>query len=237
MGYSRQYQNWHSDSNEYFAKIVRSRKNQISQFLKDAPLDARILEIGCGMGFTLAALIELGYRHVLGVDSDSGQIEKCQSRKLPAIHVDENGEWIKEQKQNFDYIIALDVLEHIPKIALIAFCKELHNILNTNGKLLGTVPNAHSSFAATYRWDDWTHHSSFTPTSIDYVLWHAGFQSIVTSESETIPRYRFIPRTTTILWWMKKLMRQPRRLSAILEMGSYGKGIPLSLNLFFTATK
>src|SRR3974390_2327630 len=48
-----------------------------------ADRDSRILVISCGPGYLVDLLVQMGYRNVLGIDSDARKVAHAQSRGLP----------------------------------------------------------------------------------------------------------------------------------------------------------
>jgi predicted SAM-dependent methyltransferase len=70
------------------------------------------------------------------------------------------------------------VLEHIPVDEQLPFLRGVNAALKAGGTVVGHVPNPNSLVSNRYRWGDWTHHSSFTKHSIDFVLNNAGFRRL-----------------------------------------------------------
>ena len=61
-----------------------------------------------------------------------------------------------------DVIIMSHVLEHFPKDNIIPTLKKAYNILNPNGKLIVSVPNAQSNTGSYWAYEDFTHSTLFT---------------------------------------------------------------------------
>lgn len=104
-----------------------------------------ILDVGCGMGLMLDSLA--GYGQVYGVDTEEEAVKYCndsmsrdttKSHRGGVVKIGSLPDKIPFQNNMFDYIFALDVLEHIEddKAAL----NTLFNLLKPNGKLIITVP-------------------------------------------------------------------------------------------------
>jgi SAM-dependent methyltransferase len=47
--------------------------------------DFAVLDVGCGMGFALGSLRQLGYRHLEGFDTDNNQVALAQKGGLPVV--------------------------------------------------------------------------------------------------------------------------------------------------------
>jgi 2-polyprenyl-3-methyl-5-hydroxy-6-metoxy-1,4-benzoquinol methylase len=88
--------------------------------LLPANRDAAILDLGCGMGQFLAYLKARGYQRVTGIDLSRSQIDYCHAQGLlNAQLVDDSIAFLAGQQQQFAAIVAIDVIEHIPKATLI----------------------------------------------------------------------------------------------------------------------
>lgn len=137
-----------------------------------------ICDIGCGFGQTLAAIRDLGYVNVFGIEpSQSGHQHAC-ARGLK-VYKGEVAQVVKSLPQRTKFAYMCHVLEHIPKkeiIPTLKFIKE--SILAPDGKLLVAVPNAQSYTGAYWRYEDWTHETLFTSGSLLYVMRAAGFDNV-----------------------------------------------------------
>ena len=199
-----------------------------------------ILDVGCGMGLALGFLHQAGFSNLKGIDSDVGQVRLAQESHLPAIHVPDTVGYLKGKMATADTVLCLDVLEHIPKKIQIDFLGAIFQALKPGGRLLLTVPNANSSLANRWRYNDWTHELSFTEHSLDFVLYHAGFRTITVSPAEFIqrPRFFFLPVAGSRHWWAFRFFRFLRRMEMMAELGpDQGRQVPLSLNLLAVADK
>ena len=100
----------------------------------------KIFDVGCGMGITLTALHQKG--EVYGMDFESDAVEYCQM----LFDQDYSEEHIKVGslpynipfQEEFNTIVALDVLEHIEDD--VAALSELFKHTKVGGNLLLTVP-------------------------------------------------------------------------------------------------
>ena len=110
----------------------------------------RILEIGCGASRILPDLAGLGFT---GKALDSSELAQQESRAcidhfgLPFLLADSID---KTDKNNYDVVMALEVLEHIKDDE--AAIKEWSACLNENGLLIISVPAFQRKFGATDIW-------------------------------------------------------------------------------------
>jgi 2-polyprenyl-3-methyl-5-hydroxy-6-metoxy-1,4-benzoquinol methylase len=239
IDYTRHYRRWHDDSDDHFASMASGFARKLEPLLP-AQRSARILEIGCGMGFALGGLQQLGYDDIHGIDSDRGQVAMATRRGLPVSHVPlaaSNG-FFAENMDGFDVVMCIDVLEHVPVDDQLAFLRQLHGTLKAGGRLICQVPNANSGIASRYRYIDWTHHCSFSEASLDFVLHNAGFVDIRIMESNPIvrPRLPFILRRSVANWLLRQAFHTLRRLEYAAEVGwPEARSLPLTPNIMATA--
>jgi SAM-dependent methyltransferase len=212
--------------------------------------NARILEIGCGRGYCMLALREMGYGDVTGLEVDKGQYESCMQKGLNVHLVEQSIGFCLNNSSSFDLVIAFDVLEHIQPNQQLGQVKAIQESLKVGGKFLCTVPNANSTLASRWRYIDWTHWCSFTESSLDFLLFNGGFKTIVFKEHEFfkpgLPWRSYFSRyplrksfwTHTLRSIAFRFVRFNQRLKMFAELGwDEAKNIPLSLNLFAVAEK
>jgi len=238
LDYSLHYSKWHNDSDEHFNNYINYYKKNLLPFLPEDK-EIAILDVGCGYGLALYALRKLGYKNLKGIDISPQQVKVGQSKGLNIEWVEDTNHWLIKNQNKFDVILTLDVLEHIDFSYQISFLKAIHQSLKAYGSLLCTVPNASASFAARWRYIDWTHRIGFTEHSLEFVLLNSGFKNVSVHEIEfnQKPKYPFLIRKKVLIWWLFKFFRTLRRLEAMTELGKEGKKIPLSLNIMAVAKK
>jgi SAM-dependent methyltransferase len=235
IDYTRYYLRWHDDTDDHFASMASGFARKLEPLLP-AQRSVRILEVGCGMGFALGGLQQLGYHDIRGIDADRGQIAAATRRGLPVSHVPIalSNEFFAENIDGFDIVMCFDVLEHIPVSDQLAFLRQLHATLKAGGRLICQVPNANSGIASRFRYNDWTHHCSFSDASLDFVLHNAGFIDISIREANPIvrPRLPFILRRGVMHWLLRRAFHTLRRLEYASELGwPEARGIPLTPNI------
>ena len=118
------------DSHQSF---VNAKFKQVAKFI---PENSKILDIGCGDGSIINFLNKPNY---YGVDGDEKNIKALLSKNIKAKKIDFNKEKIPFEKERFDFILILDILEHVvnPRELL----KEAKDRLKENGKIIVTLPN------------------------------------------------------------------------------------------------
>ena len=134
-----------------------------------------ILDIGCGFGQNMNALLNEGYTDVHGVDVSKVAVTYCKGQGLDVEYCD----IMNYDGACYDYVLMSHVLEHLPKDAIIPTLKKIReDILAPSGGLCIMVPNAQSNTDCYWAYEDFTHYTLFTAGSLFYVLREAGFTNI-----------------------------------------------------------
>jgi len=219
--------------------VATHYRKLLGSYLPENP-EALIIDVGCGMGLALGFLKASGFKNIEGVDTDPGQIKLACDAGLPGRLVQDTTKYLAGKKGTAECILCLDVLEHIPKAEQIYFLRGIYEALKPKSRLLLTVPNANASIGMRWRYNDWTHSTSFTEHSLDFVLFHAGFKKIKICPAEFVrrPKWFFLPIGGGRHWWAFCFFRLLRRLEMMAELGpEQGRQVPLSLNLLAVADR
>ena len=153
----------------------RVRRNLVFDLLQKykVPKTAKIFDFGCGSGYTVGYLQELGY-DVSGSDISAEAIEFGLSNGIRNLYVAQNGE-IKPPEGGFDVILALDVIEHIQDDW--EAVRAIERALRPGGVAIITVP--------AYQWlwgvqDDVAHHfRRYTMTGLTSIVKRSGDLTII----------------------------------------------------------
>ncbi len=149
---------------------------------KIAPLDARILDIGCGYGRNLNALKAMGYSNLIGIEIDTKASESCRENGFD-VFMGEFSEWlntgIDKTKNRHTCILLSHILEHIRDLD--DFFNKVSAFLGSGGQLILMLPNAGSVTAriSGRHWGWWqspVHLHHFTIKSINALLAAKGFK-------------------------------------------------------------
>jgi len=108
----------------------------LSQALGARVAGARVLDLGCGTGYTLTRLPD-GVRAV-GLDFAPAALALCSQRASGAALVRGDATCLPFADGSFDAVLALDVLEHLDADAQAA--REIRRVLKPKGVLIATVP-------------------------------------------------------------------------------------------------
>jgi len=183
---------------------------QYLPILKEFNKDAHVLELGCGRGLFLGFLNDAGYKNVFGIDVSKEQIDIAKEQKLNAEEIGVL-EYLKSNKEQFDLIFAIDLIEHFHKDELIDLFEGIYNKLETGGAFVFHTPNGLGINAKKIIYGDLTHLSIFTPNSATQILKLVGFNQINFFETEPYAKNIFgIIRL--LLWKIVKLFLNVIRL-------------------------
>ncbi len=140
-------------------------------------LNAKMLDIGVGLGEMLTCMRDWGYQDYIGIDISPSTINFCKSLGLNCQQVEDSANFLLEHSQQYDVITLLDVLEHIKKEDVINFLKALQTALRPGGLLIIQVPNLQSPDGYLHRYNDITHEFGYIEHSLAQVLITAGFKN------------------------------------------------------------
>jgi SAM-dependent methyltransferase len=139
--------------------------------------DARILDIGCGYGNFVYFLQREGYTGAMGVDLSAHQVEVGQRLGVLNLQHGDACDLLRERVGEFDFISAVEVLEHIPKAQVLDFLGLVHAALRPGGRLVCEVPNLGAFYSQNF-FMDFTHETPFTAPSLKQVFELANFVNI-----------------------------------------------------------
>ena len=187
--YSIYYKRFHDENNQQHASNMASWMTNIIKPHLNLQQSASILDIGCGFGFSLMALKNLGYTNLTGIEISKEQSDIAKENGFNVILTSDTIKWLTEHPASFDFIILFDVLEHIAVENQIDLLRGIFNALKSKGKLLLTVPNANAILNGRWRYNDYTHYSSFTEHSLYFVLKNAQFENIWIDSTKGIGKF------------------------------------------------
>jgi 2-polyprenyl-3-methyl-5-hydroxy-6-metoxy-1,4-benzoquinol methylase len=238
--YAAHYARFHPDTPEHDAHLRVLLARWLGPHLPVAK-EAAILDVGCGRGYAVAWLQELGYAATTGIDTDLGQVEFGRARGWPVQHVVDTIAFLRARPSQHAVVLLMDVLEHVPRSIQIEFLEAVRATLIPGGKLLCTVPNAAAGIASYWHRNDYTHTSTFTDVSLHYALVASGWSVDAIEEVEFFVRPRFLfwlPTRRALQWWLLRLERLRARFAYWAELGfEHGGKVPLSLNLLASARR
>jgi SAM-dependent methyltransferase len=117
----------------------RGRRDIIFRLLRrlDISYSSKIIDLGCSGGLLIDFLKKKGYRNIFGIDISREAILECRKNGIKDTFV-RNCINTKFKDEEFDILIASDILEHIETDS--EALEEWNRILKTNGILIVFVP-------------------------------------------------------------------------------------------------
>jgi SAM-dependent methyltransferase len=162
------------------------------------PKGGKILDLGCGRGEFLRGFIRCGLNGY-GVDRSSMAKSICPEAEI--LQSDLENEPLPYKDDSFDVVFSKSVLEHFyyPE----KLVQEVYRILNPGGLVITMVPDWESVYKTFY--DDYTHRTPFTLTSLKNIFSIKGFDEV------KVEKFRQLP----FLWAMSWLWPLPVLISLI----------------------
>ncbi|MFT6069528.1 MAG: 2-polyprenyl-3-methyl-5-hydroxy-6-metoxy-1,4-benzoquinol methylase [Bacteriovoracaceae bacterium] len=175
---------FNGESGQALFKIEEFRTNYFKFFPEDK--NSRILDIGVGRGEMLKCLSDKGYVNYLGVDISPSTIEHCKNLNLNCLLVEDTVKFLDDNKESYNLITLLDVLEHFDLEFALVFLKALFNSLNSGGRIIIQVPNMQAPDGHLHFFNDVTHKLGFVEHSLKQILVTAGIKDFKIYPYETI---------------------------------------------------
>jgi len=153
---------------------IRDRQRVYLPLLKGAET---ALDVGCGRGELLELLGEAGVE-ASGIDLDPGMVEHCHAKGLERVAVADAVSYLQAAPgASVGTIVALQVIEHLPYEALMAFLRAARATLRPEGRLIVETVNPHSPQALKHFWIDPTHQHPLFPEIVVALCALVGFSS------------------------------------------------------------
>jgi len=169
----------HSATREHYDSTSPQLERRLRGWLPRDP-DTRYLDLACGCGDMLYLLEQQGIAATTGVDLCCEELDNARLFVRGKLVQEDVLQFLQsEPDESYDFITALNFLEHLPKDKLFAILTEVSRLLAPKGTLVAMVPNAISPFASTTRHWDLTHEWAFTPNNFRQLAALCGFDSKV----------------------------------------------------------
>lgn len=149
------WKNWKKEDFLKFSELERlTFELEFGPYLNKSNV-SKVLEVGFGNGKVLGWAQSLN-KECEGVEINNDLVLRAQEAGIKAYETIFD---IKE-KEKYDVILVLDVLEHVEAKNLEAFFLKLKSLLSSQGKLVARFPNGDSPFALPTQNGDLTHVTS-----------------------------------------------------------------------------
>jgi 2-polyprenyl-3-methyl-5-hydroxy-6-metoxy-1,4-benzoquinol methylase len=212
---STHWQFSHSLSKENFEFIRKAYRQRYGSFLPENKT-TRILDLACGMGYFLYYLQQEGYTNYWGIDISKEQLEIARAMGITQVQEADLHSYLPQHQEEFDLIIANDIIEHFTKDEIIRFLDLLYSALKPGGQVIISTANMASLYGARTAYLDFTHETGFTPESLAQILRVCKFAEVkVYGENPIIHDFSSLLRAG--LWW---ILVKFQRLYFYIERGT-----------------
>jgi len=177
--------------------------------------NSRVLDIGCGYGGFLYYLKDLGYTDCLGIEVSQEQVDLAGQLGITNTKKADLREFLQGKDGKYDVIFARDVLEHLPKEAILDSLALIYNALSPEGVFIMQSPNGESPFSGRYRYNDFTHEVAFSLKSLSQIFTQVGFKKF--EFYPTSPVIHGVKSFVRFLLW--KMVEIIPRLFILIETG------------------
>ncbi|HEX3856610.1 MAG TPA: class I SAM-dependent methyltransferase [Verrucomicrobiae bacterium] len=124
-------------SGQHIAKEWNEK--QFHKWLKPLIGLERVLDYGCGMGYSYQRRLVEAVKQYTGADVGATALATTQKKGLSALKIDPNEGTINATSDSFDGVVCSEVFEHL--FEPLNAARELHRVLKPGGVLVLTVPN------------------------------------------------------------------------------------------------
>ncbi len=179
-----------------------------------------IADVGCGAGGLLLLLKDLGYTNLHGVDLSPEQVALAR-QVCPSVEEGGAIEFLESRPGTLGLILAVDVIEHLPKAEVLRFLDACTDALQPGGRLVLQTPNAESPAALAVRYGDFTHEVCFNPGALLNLLDLCGLEQPEVRELGPVPR----GVRSACRWVLWGILRRFLWAWNLIETGSGGSGV------------
>lgn len=184
--------------------------------------DSEIVELACGGGRLLHFFRKAGYRRLTGVDISPDQVALAK-QVVPNVVQCDVLPFLESQRERFDLVIGLDIIEHFHKPEVLHFLDQCFASLKPGGRIVLQTPNAESPWGSTHRYNDFTHEVCFNPNALSRLLQLVGFGNVESRETGPVPYGSGVTSSLRFVLW--KAIRMGLTMWNQVETGSGGSGI------------
>jgi len=190
----------HVATREHYAFTSQQLERRLHGWLPGNP-DTRFLDLACGCGDMLYLLERRGIAGTTGVDLCREELDNAGVFVRGRLVQQDVLKFLQsEPDESYDFITALNFLEHLPKDKLFAVLTEVSRVLEPGGTMVAMVPNAISPFGSTTRHWDLTHEWAFTPNNFRQLATLCGFDSKVEFRECGPVAHGFTSGVRVVLW-------------------------------------
>lgn len=203
--------------------------------------NAKILVASAGVGYFVTFLNQMGYKNLLGIDSDQEKVDYAKARGLNVVR--ENAfDFLEDTDQIFDLIVVEQEINHLTKQEMVIFLTRARQRLRQGGRLIiNTMNYANPLTAIDHFGQNFNHFAGYTENSLKQVFNYCGFGKVECHPIDNYVLYwnplnwiaKTITRTFSLFFWITyKMYGKSGNLftKRIIGVGT-ANGEPLEANL------
>lgn len=103
--------------------------------LHNGSSEAKILDLGCGIGLTDFHLKKT-FKNLTGVDVSSKSIQMAKEHNPEVQYFEYSGQKLPFEDESFDFVFTINVMHHVNPDNWIPFLEEAKRVLKNGGKLI-----------------------------------------------------------------------------------------------------
>jgi 2-polyprenyl-3-methyl-5-hydroxy-6-metoxy-1,4-benzoquinol methylase len=131
------------DISKYYTKPYEVKRSKIIEGLIPPGEKKLAIDIGCGAGYFSRILANKGWR-TTALDTDPGNVQSAENYASEILMGDATRILSELPKDRYDFALALEIIEHMPKAHGEALLKAIRRVLKPGGLLLISTPNRFS---------------------------------------------------------------------------------------------
>lgn len=175
------YQAHMPDSPTLWEWVLKRIDENFGAEIRSLPLDGRILDLPCGVGYVEHVLLRRGFVSIDAVDGSKEQVEVAQSKLPPdsgsagrvQFHVSDAAQFLKNAR-GYAAIFMIDFVEHLAKEDLVKLLRLARESLAPDGIILLRTPNAETPMFGRF-YNDLSHETPLTRSSLRQCMHLAGY--------------------------------------------------------------
>ncbi|MBS3913769.1 MAG: class I SAM-dependent methyltransferase [Bacteroidetes bacterium] len=181
------YSNYHTtqsgrasntDKTTLFQREKRQFAREILPRIQGKSKDAVIFDMGCGSGSLLKALQDNGYSNAHGMDISPEQVALASNMGVSNVQEGDALEYVKSQKNAFDILFGMDIIEHFTKDELVDLLQHIQQSLKPGGMAIFRTPNMDAFLSSVFANGDFTHENYMNASSAQQVCLACGFREV-----------------------------------------------------------
>lgn len=175
LQYGEDYLSWKNWKNESFGSCSPQKAAYYDALLSKTKMqlsNIRVLEIGFGDGDFMAYARKKGWE-ISGLEMSQELITIAASKGYEVYQAEEINNLDENQ---FDIVVAFDVLEHVQQTDLAGFLDRVRDLLKSGGLFLAKFPNGDSPLGLACQNGDMTHVTIIGSGKVAYLAEKCGFE-------------------------------------------------------------